>query len=108
MFPGDADWDTEEASLPWLGPCNLLKAGHHGSKTSSSPHFLHRLAPQAAVISSGRGNKYGHPAPELLERLQEHGIRPLRTDQLGAIRVVFDDSGLQWYSYRYQKDRFIP
>ncbi len=108
VFPGDADWDTEEASLPWLGPCDLLKAGHHGSKTSSSPHFLQRLAPQAAVISSGRGNKYGHPAPELLERLQEHGIRPLRTDQLGAIRVVFDDSGLQWYSYRYQKDRFIP
>ncbi|MEE3479904.1 MAG: DNA internalization-related competence protein ComEC/Rec2 [Succiniclasticum sp.] len=108
VFPGDADLDTEEASLPWLGPCDLLKVGHHGSKTSSSDHFLHRLAPRAAVISSGRGNKYGHPAPELLERLWEHGIRPLRTDQLGAIRVVFDDSGLQWYSYKYQKDRFIP
>jgi competence protein ComEC len=54
------------------------------------------------VISAGRGNIYGHPAPEAVARLRQSGALVLRTDILGAIKVVFDGRALRWYSYRYQ------
>ena len=104
VFPGDAGQDTEEAALPWLGPCDILKVSHHGARSSSSPQFLTRLCPRWAVVSVGEGNRYGHPAPETLARLDAAGTEILRTDRLGAIRFVFDDSGGRWYSYKQQKE----
>jgi beta-lactamase superfamily II metal-dependent hydrolase len=54
------------------------------------PEFLAAVAPQFAIISAGEQNPYGHPSPELLQRLQDNGLRVLRTDQDGAIQVVTD------------------
>ncbi|MEK7636677.1 MAG: ComEC/Rec2 family competence protein [Patescibacteria group bacterium] len=69
---------------------DLLKIGHHGSKTSTSEFFLSRVRPRYAVISVGRKNRYGHPYKEVLDRLQANGIKIFRTDLLGTIIFMSD------------------
>ncbi len=64
---------------------DILKVGHHGSKTSTAPEFVKAVAPQFAVISSGKENKYGHPTEEVLGILGSFPLEVLRTDQLGTI-----------------------
>ncbi|MEK7541693.1 MAG: MBL fold metallo-hydrolase, partial [Patescibacteria group bacterium] len=70
-----------------------LKVGHHGSKTSSTEEFLKAVSPGVAVVSAGRKNRYGHPHPEVVERLKRFGIRVRRTDQEGDIRMESDGIG---------------
>ena len=106
VFTGDADMETEENAMPLLRQADVLKVSHHGSETSSSPHFLAHIRPRFGVISCGKHNRYGHPAQDTLERLAARHIIPLRTDQLGAIKVVFSKDKLRWYSYRYQENQF--
>lgn len=106
VFTGDADEETEEKALPLLRRTEVLKISHHGSETSSSPYFLEHIQPVYGIISCGKHNRYGHPAHETLERMHTAGIIPLRTDQLGAIKVVFGKDKIRWYSYRYQENRF--
>lgn len=106
VFTGDADEETEEKALPLLRRTEVLKTSHHGSATSSSPYFLKHIQPVYGVISVGKNNRYGHPARETLEWMHTAGIIPLRTDKLGAIKIVFDKNGPRWYSYRYQENRF--
>ena len=77
----------------------MLKAGHHGSHYSSSMEFLEQVRPMLTVISCGRGNRYGHPHQETLERLQAIGSNVVRTDELGCIKVVFDVEGIKCYGY---------
>ncbi len=69
---------------------DVLKAGHHGSKTSSSPLFLGYVAPAYAVFSRGCDNSYGHPAPETLARFAQFGIPTLDTCEEGTITFVSD------------------
>jgi len=90
LFTGDAEKETE-----WIldfSQINLrsdvLVVGHHGSKNSTTAEFLAAVAPRLAVISVGEKNKYGHPAPEILERLQ--GLDILRTDLTGNIDFSCD------------------
>ena len=64
---------------------DLLKVGHHGSRTSSSPGLLAAVQPKAAAISAGVRNRFGHPHPATLETLAAHGVEVLRTDRGGAI-----------------------
>jgi len=64
----------------------VLKIGHHGSKTSTSDLFLEKVSPEIAVIQVGKDNRYGHPSPEVLERLEKYGIIISRTDQQGDIK----------------------
>jgi competence protein ComEC len=66
---------------------------HHGSRTSTSARFLDAVDPRLALVSAGRANPYGHPAPEVLERLADHGVRALRTDRAGVVRLRFDPAG---------------
>ena len=73
------------ASYPNL-KVRVLKAGHHGSKDSSSEAFLDQLKPSLALVSAGENNRYKHPNDETLERFKERHIKVLRTDQDGAIR----------------------
>jgi competence protein ComEC len=73
---------------------DILKVAHHGSKTSSTDSFLEAVAPRLAVISAGVNNLYHHPSPLILDRLQEHGIRALRTDRDGMIILRFRADGL--------------
>lgn len=68
----------------------VLKAGHHGSPSSTSPEFLKRIKPRLAVISCGANNAYGLPGPEVLERLRRCGARVVRTDLAGAVEVSTD------------------
>ena len=70
---------------------SVIKIGHHGSKTSTSENFLERVMPSIAVISSGEGNRYGHPHPETLEVLEKHGIKILRTDTEGDIKIIIEN-----------------
>ena len=106
VFTGDADMDTEENAMSLLRCTDVLKVSHHGSNTSSSPHFLDCVQPRYGVISVGKNNRYGHPGPETLERLAFRNIIPLRTDQLGAIKIVFEKDTVRWYSCRYQENQF--
>lgn len=68
----------------------VLKVAHHGSRTSTSAEFLNRAPPQIALISAGRGNLFGHPAPDVTARLKAAGAELFRTDQEGAIRLDSD------------------
>jgi competence protein ComEC len=67
---------------------DILKVCHHGSKTSSSEEFLEAVAPDLAIISVGRSNSYGHPAPEVLARLEEFGIKVLQTSKEKDICLI--------------------
>lgn len=69
---------------------DILKVGHHGSKTSTSKEFVAALKSQFAVISSGKDNKYGHPSPETLDTLGQFPLEVLRTDQRGTIVMKSD------------------
>ncbi|MEG2543639.1 MAG: MBL fold metallo-hydrolase [Longicatena sp.] len=91
LFMGDAGVASEKALLneyPKLS-VDVLKVGHHGSKTSSSLPFLHQLQPKLAIISSGRGNLYGHPHKETLDNLKRENIYYVNTAQKGAISIKF-------------------
>ena len=92
ILTGDAEAE-EEKSLMASGEslaCNLYKAGHHGSKTSSTPEFLAAMHPQIAVISCGKNNLYTHPHPLTLAHFVEKKIRTYRTDLQGAIICDLD------------------
>jgi competence protein ComEC len=78
-----------------IQPTDVLKVAHHGSRTSTSPLFLSTVRPSFAVISSGAGNRYGHPSPEVLERLREAGARVLRTDVHGGVIISTDGDRLE-------------
>ena len=106
VFTGDATEEEEIAATTAPIKADVLKISHHGSKTSSAFEFLQAVQPGLAVISVGADNKFGHPAPETLEKLQEIDAKVLRTDHAGNIKVVFDGSNCTWYSYRYQGDYF--
>jgi len=69
---------------------DLVKVGHHGSATSSTPEFMNAVHPHWAIISVGRGNRFGHPRMATLERLQEAGVATYRTDLHGAISFYLD------------------
>jgi competence protein ComEC len=88
LVMGDATVKTEELLLnnfPDL-KANILRVGHHGSNTSTSNRLLNQLDVKHAVISSGGGNRYGHPHHEVIQRLHANGIRIRRTDIEGTIR----------------------
>ncbi len=72
---------------------DILKVAHHGSRTSSTGTFLEAATPRLALISAGVRNLYHHPSPEVVERLEEHGARVLRTDRSGEVVVRFEEGG---------------
>lgn len=87
MLTGDAAFDTEEKLLG-AGESvesDILKVGHHGSKTSTSDAFIKAVHPSVALISVGAHNMYGHPTQETLSRLSAAGVPVMRTDQEGTI-----------------------
>ena len=88
MLTGDATIRTEEIilkeNLKSLDS-TILKVGHHGSRTSTSPEFVKTVSPEYAFISNGKDNKYGHPHKETLDTLISFGAKIFRTDLLGAI-----------------------
>jgi competence protein ComEC len=99
MLPGDAEKQAESSIVAENNDAELsadvLKVGHHGSKNSTMPRFLEAVHPRVAVISAGEDNPYGHPHPELLERLEAARVRILRTDRDGAVHVLTDGKQLE-------------
>ncbi|MET3290151.1 UNVERIFIED_CONTAM: competence protein ComEC [Brevibacillus sp. OAP136] len=98
LFTGDMGEEVEQrlAKEGLLSPIDVLKVGHHGSKTGTSELLLDRTRPTLAIISVGQKNRYGHPAPEILARLKARGIHTIRTDQSGAVTLRIDQTGLIW------------
>jgi len=97
LFAADAEPQTERwllASGARL-PAQVLKVAHHGGRYSSTARFLNAVAPQAAVISVGVVNEYGHPTPEAIARLERARARVYRTDQDGTVTVETDGSRIQ-------------
>ncbi len=107
LLTGDMGSQREE-QLALDENFTVLKAGHHGSRYSSSPEFLRRIHPRIGVISCGRANRYGHPHAETLARLRAAGCKILRTDELGAIRIIFGEEIIcSAYTHNFWQDLFI-
>ena len=89
LLTGDIDRAAEQAFLvsPLAVPTDWLQAPHHGSRSSSSKAFLHRLAPGSVLISRGRGNAFGHPHPQVLQRYQALGSQVYDSAEQGAVRL---------------------
>lgn len=102
LFTGDAEKESEKLILEDAKAQGLdlktqvLKCGHHGSKTSSSAGFLKAAAPEYAVISCGENNDYGHPHKGTLEKLQKLGAQVYRTDLDGTILAESDGRTITW------------
>ncbi len=97
LLPGDAEERSELAISDRYGPflrSDILKAGHHGSKTSSSAAWIEAVQPRWGVVSVGRKNRFGHPSPATMGRMRNAGVAILRTDQAGA--VLFRSDGREW------------
>jgi competence protein ComEC len=95
LLSGDAERSSEDAMLDHqrLAPVTLLKIGHHGSRTSTNPEFLDALTPQAAVISVGRHNTFGHPRADVLSRLEAAHTQTWRTDRVGLVTFHLTQDG---------------
>ncbi len=108
LFTGDISSKTESELIGkrLLSDIDVLKVAHHGSATSSSRDFLKAVKAEAALISVGTDNSYGHPAKETLERLEEAGCIIYRTDQEGMIRISVYQKGYVMTDY-LENDR-IP
>ena len=95
MFMGDASVTTEKEILDKYNLPNIdvLKVGHHGSKTSSSKYFINKINPKYSIISVGKNNRYGHPNDRVLENLNSSKI--YRTDQDGSILFKIKNNKLK-------------
>ncbi|PJI10287.1 MULTISPECIES: ComEC/Rec2 family competence protein [Clostridium] len=98
MFTGDSQ-NSNEAAMIAKGydlSADVLKVGHHGSRTSTSDEFLNKVNPKYAVISCGKNNDYGHPHTETMQRLQNKGIKLYRTDEEGTVVCTSDGNSISF------------
>jgi competence protein ComEC len=95
LLEGDAEAPSEREMLAHdrVAAVTLLKVGHHGSSTSTTKEFLNAAAPKDAVISVGRGNTFGHPRYEVVERIAEARIKLYRTDHFGLTTFLLGRDG---------------
>ena len=100
LFQGDAESKIENDLLrsDYDIDVDVLKVGHHGSKTSSTDKYLDATSPQIAIISSGYGNNYGHPNGTILERFEQEGITAFSTFLNGDITVSSDGKIITVYT----------
>ena len=89
LITGDRNGSGERSLLrnAHIGKVDILVAGHHGSKYSTCQELLSAVQPEIVCISAGKDNLYGHPAPELLKRLEANGCTVYRTDVTGDILI---------------------
>ncbi|HUM12360.1 MAG TPA: DNA internalization-related competence protein ComEC/Rec2 [Myxococcaceae bacterium] len=105
LLPGDAGAAAEEA-LPPLAS-TVVKVPHHGSRGSSTPRLVSTSQAWLALFSDGRGNRFGLPAPQVVERWQASGAVVLRTDVDGAVRVALEESAVRWETFRGRTGRLV-
>ncbi len=105
VFVGDAENESESKMCRRYGDflaSDILKVGHHGSRTSSSGVFLDRVKPAVTLVSVGTKNKFGHPSQETLARLVRFGSQVHRTDKEGAL--VYESDGSSWWQYNWRNN----
>lgn len=99
LATGDLEQQGERAAGDLRGGYDLLKVGHHGSKTSTSQEFLAMVSPRYAVISAGKKNRYGHPSPETVKKLKTACVQIRNTMECGAVFAEWS-SGKRIYGFR--------
>ncbi|MCK4257961.1 MAG: MBL fold metallo-hydrolase [Halanaerobiales bacterium] len=95
IFTGDAEKEAEIDILSMDIEAQILKVGHHGSETATSERFLNEVNPKDAIISVGKGNRYGHPEEITLHKFIERGVNIYRTDEQGTIVITITGSKYQ-------------
>lgn len=98
LMCGDAEREAEEdmVNSGALLSSDVLKAGHHGSSTSTSDGFLKKVSPAWVVIQCGRDNPYGHPHKETMDKLEKAGCKVFRTDEEGTVIAQSDGKNISW------------
>jgi competence protein ComEC len=93
LLTGDIEKETESAIIKsnLLTQVDILKVAHHGSKTSSTVSFLSKVEPEVALISVGKENRFGHPALEVISRLESEKSQVLRTDEHGEVIIKIEN-----------------
>lgn len=94
LFTGDIDIKAEKELANYGIKSDVLKIAHHGSKYSTSDLFLQAVKPEIAIIEVGK-NTYGHPTPEVLQRLENYDIKTFRTDQDGDVEISSDGNKIK-------------
>lgn len=110
LFTGDLEKEGEQWLTEHYGEsvldCMLLDAGHHGSANASTKELLNAAAPQAVLVSCGRNNRYGHPAPETMARIAESGASCYVTAKRGAISAAVGKDGLRISAFLEERPDF--
>jgi len=101
LLMADVSIHAEAVMLDRLPACAVLQVGHHGSATSTSDALLDRVQPTLALVPVGRGNTYGHPTADALDRLSDHHVPTLRTDLLGTIELEWRGDHIVMRTHRY-------
>ncbi|MBI5598215.1 MAG: DNA internalization-related competence protein ComEC/Rec2 [Deltaproteobacteria bacterium] len=107
LFTGDIGEEAEDALVGKDIGADVLKVAHHGSRFSSGPGFLDRVAPAVAIASVGRMNAFGFPHAETVERFKDKGIALYRTDEHGAVTVTTDGERLDVRTYLTVEDGWL-
>jgi competence protein ComEC len=110
LLTGDIGKVVERALAPRVqpSPLTIVKVPHHGSLTSSTREFIRALHPRVAIVSVGRANRFGHPAPAVLDRYREAGAEVFRTDQDGAVTVDTDGYSLDVHTFTGRTKTYEP
>ena len=95
LFTGDAEKGAELEVLSKLGDVDVLKVGHHGSKTSTTQAFLDKVNPEIAVITVGKNNRYKHPDKEVMDKLKADDITVYRTNENGTVIIKSTGNGVK-------------
>ena len=93
VLPGDAEVEEWESILDsdfGTDKIEVLKTAHHGSSNGTTEKILEKIRPEVGLISSGKGNRYGHPHKEVLDVLKKFGVKILRTDENGTVEITSD------------------
>ncbi|MEW2352761.1 ComEC/Rec2 family competence protein [Spirillospora sp. NPDC029432] len=93
LLSGDAEPEAQRALAPGVPPVQVFKVPHHGAR-AQDPAFFAAARAAVSIVSAGRDNDYGHPAPATLDLLRRHGMRVHRTDQEGDVAVVRTRGGI--------------
>jgi competence protein ComEC len=108
LLAGDIGTEADRAVVAAIpsAPFRIMNAPHHGSLTSSSPAFVRAAAPRVVIVSVGRGNHFGHPAPEVLDRYRSAGAEIFRTDRDGAVTVDTDGYAIDIHTFTGRRAGF--
>ena len=100
LLTGDVEGEGEKILEERTGKSyDVLKVSHHGSKNSTSAEFLEEVSPDYALISAGENNRYGHPHPDTVERLEDRGCSIYTTIKNGAVTICTDGRKMEIQSF---------